>query len=50
VRFLERGATVLVTRIEDEVGLGWVRAKKKRDTFVVSRWRGRGACRSRAPH
>ena len=27
-----------------------MRAKKKRDTFVVSRWRGRGACRSRAPH
>ena len=26
------------------------KATKKRDTFVVSRWRGWGACRSRAPH
>ena len=26
------------------------KATKKRDTFVVPRWRGWGACRSRAPH
>jgi len=42
VRFLESGATVLVTPIEDVVGVG-AQAKKKRDTFVVSRWRGWGA-------
>ena len=29
---------------------GGKKATKKRDTFVVSRWRGWGACRSRAPH
>lgn len=32
---------MLVTPIEDVVGVG-AQAKKKRDTFVVSRWRGEG--------